>query len=149
MTAGPTVLNGLDEVRAAVGRDLGTTAWLEVTARSVELFSRATDAERPADGAVPVVPAEMVLALTNLFLPQLVVVEGVSAGVNYGTEQVRYGAALPVATRVRARAELTAADEVPGGVQTTIRITVEAEGTAEAVCLVDSLSRCSPDDLRG
>jgi acyl dehydratase len=141
VTAAPTVLEGLDDVRAAVGRDLGTTAWIEVTVRSVELFTRATSAEGPRDGGIPVVPPEMVLALTNLFLPQLVVVEGVSAGVNYGTEQVRYGAALPVASRVRARAELTAADEVPGGVQTTIRITVEAEGTAEAVCVVDSLSR--------
>jgi hypothetical protein len=34
-----------------------------------------------------------------------------------------------------------ACDEIPGGVQTTIRITVEVEGAGHPACVVDSLSR--------
>jgi len=38
-------------------------------------------------------------------------------------------------------AELVACDEVPGGVQARIRITVELEGVDEPACVVESLSR--------
>src|SRR5262249_26669882 len=81
-----TVLDGLDEVRAAVGRPLGTTGWTEVTAEQVARFDRAVGAaDRDDDGGGDEVPRYLVLALTNLFMPQLVEVRGVALGVNYGT----------------------------------------------------------------
>jgi acyl dehydratase len=46
-----------------------------------------------------------------------------------------------VGSGVRASAELVACDDIPGGVQTTIRITVEVDGTDQPACVVDSLSR--------
>jgi acyl dehydratase len=136
-----TVLDGVDAVRAAVGRHLGTTDWTELTREQVDEFHRAV-------GSAPggsVAPPLLVLALTNLFMPQLVEVQGVSMGVNYGTGEVRFPAAAPVGTRLRAGAEVVACDDIAGGVQTTIRITVEAEGEgkggADPVCVVDALSR--------
>lgn len=137
MTDGPTVLDGLDAVRAAVGRDLGATDWVEVTVEQVACYAVATG-DAAAEGDVP---PWLLLSLTNLFLPRLLEVRGVANGINYGTGTVRFPGPVAVGSRVRGRAEVAAADEVPGGVQTTIRITVEAEGTAEAVCVVDSLSR--------
>jgi acyl dehydratase len=76
-----------------------------------------------------------------MFLPQMIEVRGVSLGVNYGTARVRFPAPVPVGSRVRATAELVACDDIPGGVQTTIRITVEIEGGDKPACVVDSLSR--------
>ncbi|WCO65680.1 hypothetical protein PO878_14340 [Iamia majanohamensis] len=135
---GPTVLEGLDAVRAAVGLDLGPTDWDAVTAEQVARYTEATGEVAPVDGTVP---PWLLLSLTNLFLPRLLEVRGVSSGVNYGTGTVRFPAAVAVGGRVRARAELVAADEVRGGVQTTIRITVEAEGADAPAVVVDSLSR--------
>ena len=54
---------------------------------------------------------------------------------------MRFGAGLPVGSRVRGRAELVACDDIPGGVQTTIRITVEVDGADHPACVVESLSR--------
>jgi acyl dehydratase len=139
-----TVLDGLDAVRAAVGRPLGTTAWTEVTREQVDRFDQAVGATggtsdtASADGTAP---PHLVLALTNLFMPQLVEVRGVSMGVNYGTGEVRFPAAAPVGGRLRAGAELVACEDIAGGVQTTIRITVEVEGADEPACVVDALSR--------
>jgi len=42
---------------------------------------------------------------------------------------------------VRGAAELVACDEIPGGVQTTILITVEVDGADQPACVVESLSR--------
>lgn len=127
-----TVLESLDDVRAAVGRHLGTSDWLEITPDRLDRFAAATG--DPDHGY-------LALALTNLFLPEIVEVRGASLGVNYGTGSVRFGASLLVGCRVRGTAELVVCDEIPGGVQTTIRITVEVEGADHAACMVDSLSR--------
>jgi acyl dehydratase len=127
-----TVFDSLDEVQAAVGRHLGISDWLEITPDCLDRFATATgDRDH----------GYLALALTNLFLPEVVEVRGASLGVNYGTGNVRFGTPLLVGCRVRGTAELVACDEIPGGVQTTIRITVEVDGADHPACVVDSLSR--------
>jgi acyl dehydratase len=135
-----TVFESLDELRAAVGTTLGTSRWVEVTRGQVESFALATGAA--GDTALDrVVPGPLVLALTNLVLPEIVEVRNTSLGVNYGTGRVRYPASLAVGGRVRGRAELVACDDVPGGVQTTIVVTMEVESGGPPACTVESLSR--------
>jgi acyl dehydratase len=148
-----TVFGSLDELRAAEpGTDLGTSDWIEVTQRHVDQFAEATGdhqwihvdvdrARRDSPYGGPIAHGYLTLALSNLVLPQILEVRGVSLGVNYGTGRVRFPAPVPVGSRVRGRAELVACDEVPGGVQTTIRITMEVEGGDKPACVVDSLSR--------
>ncbi|HEX2564337.1 MAG TPA: dehydratase [Acidimicrobiales bacterium] len=141
-----TVFESLDEVRAAVGTTLGTSGWIEVTRDQVDSFALATGTAGTtgaADAAASdrIVPGPLVLALTNLVLPEIVEVRNTSLGVNYGTGRVRFPAPLPVGARVRGRAELVACDDVPGGVQTTIVITMEIEGGGPPACTVESLSR--------
>lgn len=127
-----TVLDSLDEVRAAVGRHLGTSDWLEITPDRLDHYAAATgDRDH----------GYLALALTNLFLPEIVEVRGASLGVNYGAGSVRFGTGLPVGSRVRGTAVLVACDEIPGGMQTTIRITVEVYGAGHPACVVESLSR--------
>ena len=147
-----TVFESLDEIRAAVGTTLGTSDWFDVTQEQVNQFAEATgdhqwihvDVERatkesPFGG--PIAHGYLTLSLTNLVLPQVLEVRGVSMGVNYGTGKVRFPAPVPVGSRVRGTAELTACDEVTGGVQTTIVITMEVEGGTKPACVVESLSR--------
>jgi acyl dehydratase len=127
-----TVFTSLDEVRAAVGRPLGASDWLAITQDHLDRFAAATG--DPGH-------CYLALALTNLFLPQIVEVRGASLGVNYGTGAVRFPAPLRAGSRLRGTAELVACAEVAGGVQTTIRITVEVDGGREPACVVESLSR--------
>ncbi|MGV3759831.1 MAG: MaoC family dehydratase [Actinomycetota bacterium] len=148
----PTTFDSLDDLRAATGTHLGTTDWLEITQDRVDLFADATGdhqwihvdvdrATRESPFGGPIAHGYLTLALTNLFLPQLIAVPAASSGVNYGTGRVRFPAPVPVGSRIRAGAEITEVDEVPGGVQTTITITVEREGGDKPVCVVESLSR--------
>jgi acyl dehydratase len=147
-----TVFASLDELRAAVGTTLGTSAWIDVTQDMVDTFADATgdhqwihvDVERaisesPFGG--PIAHGYLTLSLTNRVLPEVLEVRGVSLGVNYGTAKVRFPSPVPVGSRVRGTADLVACDEVAGGVQTTIVITMEIEGGDKPACVVESLSR--------
>jgi acyl dehydratase len=96
-------------------------------------------AESPFGG--PIAHGYLTLSLTNLFLPQVVDVQGVSMGVNRGTGKVRFPAPVPVGSRLRAGVELTEVVDVNGGIDTTMVITVEREGSDKPVCVVESLSR--------
>ena len=147
-----TTFEGIDEVRAAVGRHLGWSDWTEVTQAQVDTFAEATGdhqwihvdverarAESPFGG--PIAHGYLTLSLTNLFLPQVVEVRGVSLGVNRGTGKIRFPAPVPVGSRLRGGVELVAVDDVAGGIDTTMLITVERQGGDKPVCVVESLSR--------
>jgi acyl dehydratase len=147
-----TTFQGIDEVRAAVGRHLGWSEWVTITQEQVNTFADATGdhqwihvdperatAESPFGG--PIAHGYLTLSLTNLFLPQVVEVRNVSLGVNRGTGKVRFPAPVPVGSRLRGGVELVAVDDVAGGIDTTMVITVEREGSDKPVCVVESLSR--------
>jgi acyl dehydratase len=146
-----TVLNGIDAVKEAVGRHLGYSDWLEITQERVDQFADATgdhqwihvDPERAKAGpfGAPIAHGYLTMSLSNYFLPEIVVVEGVSMGVNYGVNKVRFPSPVPVGSRLRAGALLQSADEIPGGVQTVIVITIEREGGDKPACVIEAVSR--------
>jgi acyl dehydratase len=146
-----TVFEDLAAVQAAVGRHLGYSDWLEITQERIDLFAKATgddqwihvDPERAARGpfGTTIAHGYLTLSLSNLFLPQIFEVRGVSMGVNYGTDKVRFPTPVPVGSRVRGGAELAAVSEIPGGVQTTMVVTIEIEGGTKPACVIESLSR--------
>jgi acyl dehydratase len=148
----PTTYTSLDDLRAATGTHLGFTDWLEVDQERVNLFADATGdhqwihvdadrarAESPFGG--PIAHGYLTLALSNLFLPQLLAVPAASSGVNYGTGKVRFPTPVPVGSRIRAGAEITRVEEIAGGLQTTIAITIAVEGSEKPACVIESLSR--------
>ena len=94
------------ELLKAVGRHLGTSDWLEITQDRIDKFAEATgdhqwihvDPERAKAGPFGACIAHGYLtqSLVNLFLPQIVEVHGISMGVNYGADRVRFPAPVPV-----------------------------------------------------
>ena len=95
----------------------------------------------PGRSASTIAHGYLTLSLVNLFLPQIIEVQGISMGVNYGTEKVRFPAPVPVGSRVRGRGVLAGVKELPGGVQATITVTVEVDGGDKPACVVDTVSR--------
>ena len=137
------------------GADLGTTDWSTVTQDQVDLFADATGdrqwihvdveratAESPFGG--PIAHGYLTLSLVNLFLPQLLEVRGASMGVNVGLDRVRFPAPVPVGSRLHARGQVVEVAEAKGGVQVTVRVTVEADGVDKPVCIADTVSRFFP-----
>ena len=146
-----TVIHGLDELKSKVGQELGVSDWLEVTQEAVDAFADATgdhqwihvDPERaketPFGGTIA--HGLYTLSLGPRFSYAMFEISGVAFGINYGYDKVRFPAPLPVGSKVRMRASLSKAEDVPGGVQFTVTQTFEREGGDKPVCVAESLSR--------
>ena len=74
----------------------------------------------------------------------IIQVQGISMGINYGTEKVRFPAPVPVGSRIRAGGELVKVEPVKDAVQATVRVTMEIEGKERPACVVDTISRFYP-----
>ena len=149
--SGPLAVDGLGGLRAAVGAELGPTPWLTIDQARIDAFADVTGDHQwihvdPARAATSpfgstIAHGYLTLSLCNLFLPQLLAVGGVSMGVNYGANKVRFPAPVPVGSRIRGRGVILACDDVRGGVQATIRITAEIDRTEKPGCVVETLNR--------
>ena len=146
------VFNSAAAVLQAVGQDLGTTEWLRISQERIQTFADATgdhqwihvDPDRARQGpfGTTIAHGYLTLSLANLFLPQLVQYEGLKMGVNYGCDKVRFPAPVPVGSHVRGHGQVMAAEPVAGdGVQVTVRITVQIQGSDKPGCVVDTISR--------
>jgi acyl dehydratase len=151
----PSVFESPAELKAAVGRPLGKSEWLEITQDRIDRFAEATgdhqwihvDPARAAQGPFgrTIAHGYLTQSLVNFFLPQIVVVKGISMGINYGADRLRFPAPVPVGSRVRGSAELIEAEEQKdGSVQAKIRVTVEIEGSERPGCVIDTISRYYP-----
>jgi acyl dehydratase len=146
-----TIINGLDDLKSKVGAELGVSDWLEVTQEAIDAFADATgdhqwihvDPERAKDTPFggTIAHGLYTLSLGPKFSYDLFEVQGVAFGLNYGYNKVRYPAPLPIGSRVRMRATLTAADDIPGGLQMTVTQTFEREGGDKPVCVAESVAR--------
>jgi acyl dehydratase len=144
-------LNGLDEVRAWVGKELGVSEWHQVTQEDIDAFADVTgdhqwihvDPERAA--ATPfggtIAHGYYTLSLAPRFIYAMYTLEGFAFGLNYGLNKVRFPAPLPVGDRVRMRASLLSVDEIPGGAQMVVQFTFEREGGDKPVCVAEALTR--------
>ncbi|HLM49345.1 MAG TPA: MaoC family dehydratase [Solirubrobacteraceae bacterium] len=144
-------LTGLDEIRARVGEEIGVSGWHLVTQEDVDAFARVTrdeyfihtDPERaketPFGGTIA--HGYYTLSLASGFGYEIVSYEGVSLGINYGVNRVRFPSPMPVGDRVRMRLRLLEVAEISGGIQLTTLLTFEREGGDKPVCVAESLTR--------
>jgi len=140
-----------DELLKAKGEHLGYSRWIEIDQKRIDLFAEATgddqwihvNPKKAAEGPFgkTIAHGYLTLSLTNHLLPEIFHVEGISMGINYGTDRVRFPAPVTVESSVRLGAALLDVIEIDNGVQTVIQITVEIEGGDRPACVVDSLSR--------
>ena len=146
-----TVFEHLAELQPRVGETLGTSEWIEVDQRRIDLFAEATgdhqwihvDPARAAAGPFGTTIAHGFLTLS--LLPEMFAdafaVADTRMGVNYGLNRVRFTAPVPVGSRLRGRFRLLAYEPIAGGAQLTVEVTIEREGADRPVCIAESLTR--------
>ena len=149
-----TVFETPADLKGAVGTHLGYSDWLEITQERIDTFAEATgdhqwihvDPERAKNGpfGATIAHGYLTQSLVNVFLPQILQVRGVSMGINYGADRLRFPAPVPVGSRLRGGAELLEVEEIKGTFQSKVRVTVEIEGSERPACVIDTISRYYP-----
>ncbi|GGQ27396.1 MaoC family dehydratase [Streptosporangium pseudovulgare] len=148
------IFSNVMELKAARGEHLGHTEWRPVTQERVDGFADATDdhqwihvdPERAKDGpfGTTIAHGYLSLALLPSFMAELVRVDGLAMGINYGLDKVRFPAPVPVGARIRAGAELLDVKGTPAGYLAKVRMTVEVEGGKRPACVAETLSLYVP-----
>jgi len=145
------------ELEGLRGREVGPTAWREVTQADIDAFARLTGdrqwihvdverARRESPYGTTIAHGNLTLALIDGFRDELFGArDGRGIGINYGWNRVRFPAPVPAGARVRARAEVVGLDELADGWWEVRQLfTVEVQGAAKPCCVAESVGRLRP-----
>jgi acyl dehydratase len=146
-----TTVTGIDGIKRLAGADLGASGWLTISQDRVNTFADATDDHqwihvdpvRAAHGpfATAIAHGYLTLSLIIPLFNELLTIEGVTMGVNYGLEKVRFPAPVPVGSRIRLLGQVGGVEDVTGGVEMRVSFTVEIEGGQKPACVAEAIYR--------
>jgi acyl dehydratase len=145
------MIDGIDGLKALVGEHLGYSPYIEITQERVNTFADATgdhqwihvDVERANAGPFggPIAHGYLTLSLGPYLAPQIFAVSGISMGVNYGANKIRFPSPVPVGSKLRLGATLLSVDDVAGGVQVVTEFVFEVEGSDKPSCVAEVITR--------
>jgi acyl dehydratase len=132
-----------------VGKETGVSDWVEITQDRVNKFAEATgdfqwihvDVERAnREIGGPIAHGYLTLSLIPFLAAGLLNVNGVTRGINYGSDKVRFTNMVRVGKRIRLRQKLIGAEPKSGGWQLKSECTIEIEGEERPACVAETLS---------
>jgi acyl dehydratase len=139
------------ELSKHVGEEMGVSDWVKVDQDRVNKFADATgdhqwihiDVERakremPTGGTIA--HGYLTLSLIPMLSAQIMRIDGISRGINYGSNKVRFTNMVPTGARVRARQKLLSAEPKGGGMQLTNEVAIEIEGQDRPACVAETIS---------
>jgi acyl dehydratase len=146
-------INSVEELHSFVGQEIAAGDWVEVTQDRINLFADATGdhqwihsdverAKKESPYGTTIAHGFLTLSLLSYLVKQAVEIKlPIKMGINYGLNKVRFPAAVPEGSRIRARLVLQAVEDLPGGKQLVWNITVEREGGDKPCCVAEWLVR--------
>lgn len=146
-----TIIEKPSDLLGKEGLKIGPSDWLEITQERVNTFADATgdhqwihvDPERAKTGPFggTIAHGYLTLSLAAKFMDEILTINGMSMGINYGMDRVRFLSPVLVGKRVRGYGEFLEIKEAGGGFQSVLRVTIEIEGEEKPACVVDTISR--------
>ncbi len=137
------------DIASHVGQEIGVSDWVVVDQNRVNTFADATgdhqwihiDVERATrEMGGPIAHGYLTLSLIPFLGAQILRVTGVTRGINYGSDKVRFTNMVRVGKRVRMRQKLLSAEPKAGGLQMRNECTIEIEGEERPACVAETIS---------
>lgn len=149
------IFKSLDEFKAVTGQEIGVSDWFEVDQERINRFADATEdhqwihvdvdrAGRELPSRSTIAHGYLTLSLLPMFMSEIMTLENISMGINYGANKLRFINMVPVGSRLRARMVLKATDAKGPGLMATTEITVEIEGQDKPALIAETLSLYYP-----
>jgi len=139
----------IKDLPGLVGTEVGVSDWLLVDQDRVNKFADATgdhqwihvDVERATkEIGGPIAHGYLTLSLIPHLSAGMLPVKGVTRGINYGSDKVRFTNMVRVGKRVRLRQKLIGAEAKAGGMQLKNECTIEIEGEDKPACIAETMS---------
>ncbi len=137
------------DLPSLIGKEIGVSDWVLVDQDRVNKFADATgdhqwihvDVERATrEIGGPIVHGYLTLSLLPFLSAGMMPVKGVTRGINYGSDKVRFISMVRVGKRVRLRQKLIGVEPKAGGVQIKNECTIEIEGEDRPACVAETMS---------
>ncbi len=140
-----------ETVAALAGQEIGVSDWVEITQDRINAFAEATgdhqwihvDVERAKQfmpGGKTIAHGYLTLSLIPWLTGGMLRIDGVTRGINYGSNKVRFTNMVPVGSKVRARQKLLGAEPKAGGMQLINEVTIEIDGQTRPACVAETIS---------
>ena len=139
----------MSDLPKLVGEEVGVSDWLEISQDRVNKFADATgdhqwihvDVERATrEIGGPIAHGYLTLSLIPFLSAGMLPVKGVTRGINYGSDKVRFTNMVRVGKRVRLRQKLLGVEPKSGGLQVKNQCTIEIEGEDRPACIAETIS---------
>ncbi len=139
----------MKDLPGLVGKEVGVSDWLQITQERVNQFADATgdhqwihvDVERATrEMGGPIAHGYLTLSLIPFLSGGMLPVKGVTRGLNYGSDKVRFTNMVRVGKRVRLRQTLIGVEPKSGGLQLKNQCTIEIEGEERPACVAETIS---------
>jgi acyl dehydratase len=139
-----------EELPSLAGQELGVSDWVTIDQDRISKFADATGdhqwihldverAKKEMPGGKTIAHGYLTLSLIPWLAGGFLKVEGVTRGINYGSNKVRFTNMVPVDSRVRARSRLLSVEPRGGGMQLTSEVTIEIEGEKRPACVAETI----------
>lgn len=149
------IINGLDELKTWIGREVAVSDWLSIDQARIQAFADVTDdhqwihldvarCQRESPYKAPIAHGYLILSLIPALLESSLRIDGLAMTVNYGLDRVRLPSPVVAGQRIRGHLMLEKLDEVKGDMQAHWAVTVEVEGGAKPACVAQMLARYTP-----
>ncbi|HEY2068152.1 MAG TPA: MaoC family dehydratase [Rhizomicrobium sp.] len=144
-----------DDLSKLIGQEIGVSDWVEIDQDRINKFADATgdhqwihvDVERAKalmPGGKTIAHGYLTLSLIPFLGAQILAITGVSRGINYGSNKVRFINMVPVGSRVRARQKLISVTPRSGGLEMVNEVTIEIDGQTKPACVAETISLIFP-----
>src|ERR1700744_4210248 len=133
------IIKNHTEFESYLGHELGVSGWHTITQQQINQFAEATidhqwihtDPERAlieSPFKATIAHGYLTVSLLPYFWHQIADVQNLKMQINYGIDNIKFGQAVLVDSRVRLKARLAAIINLRGITKATIGVEIEIEG---------------------
>ena len=146
-----STVESIEAFGSMLGQHLGYSQWVPIDQDRIDRFADATgdhqwihvDPERAREGpfGATIAHGYLTLSLIPWLLGEVVRPAGVSFGVNYGCNKVRFPAPVPVGSELRLGATVASVEQLDGAVQVAYDVTLEVRDAPKPSCAAQVVYR--------
>jgi acyl dehydratase len=146
------IFNGFNEIKSAVGTEIGASDWIEVTQGRINLFAEATcdeqwihvdqdRARKELPGGKTIAHGLLSLSLAPMFIRSVMGLKGLRNTLNYGADRIRYLSPVPAGSRIRGRTSIAEVEDVPpDGLKVNYHMVIEIQGGQRPACVAELIA---------
>src|ERR1700720_3358582 len=146
------IFSDFNEIKSAVGTEIGTSDWIEVSQDRINLFAEATcdeqwihvdqdRAKQELPGGKTIAHGLLSLSLAPMLIRSVMGLKGLRNTLNYGADRIRSLSPVPAGSRIRGRISIAEAEDVPpNGLKVNYRMVIEIEGGQRPACVAELIA---------